>query len=34
MKVLGIDLETRNKEDIKKVGGYRYAENCENLLFS
>ena len=34
MKVLGIDLETRNKEDIKKVGGYRYAENCEILLFA
>ena len=34
MRVLGIDLETYCKEDIKKAGGYRYAENCEILLFA
>ena len=34
MKILSIDLETYCEEDIKKVGGYRYAENCSILLFA
>ena len=33
MKMLGIDLETLGHVDIKKHGGYRYAETCEILLF-
>ena len=33
MTMLAIDLETYSELDIKKVGGYKYAENCELLLF-
>lgn len=33
MKVLSIDLETYSDLDIKAVGGYKYAENAEILLF-
>ena len=33
MKTLAIDLETYCDLDIKQVGGYRYAENAEILLF-
>lgn len=34
MKILAIDLETFNSAvDIKKAGGYRYAETCSILLF-
>lgn len=32
--VLSIDIETYCDLDIKKVGGYKYAENCEVLLFA
>ena len=32
--ILSIDIETYCDLDIKKVGGYRYAENCEVLLFA
>ena len=32
MKTLAIDLETYCELDIKKVGTYKYAENCEILL--
>ena len=31
---LSIDIETYSDLDIKKVGGYKYAENCEVLLFA
>lgn len=34
MKILSIDLETYCDLDIKKVGGYKYAENCEILLWA
>ena len=34
MKTLAIDLETYSELDIKKVGLYRYAANCELLLFA
>lgn len=34
MRWLSIDLETYSDLDIKKVGAYRYAENCEILLFA
>ena len=33
MKILSIDLETYSDLDIKAVGGYKYAENAEILLF-
>ena len=33
MKTLAIDLETFCELDIKKVGLYRYAANCEIILF-
>ena len=33
MKTLSIDLETYCDLDIKAVGGYKYAENAEILLF-
>ena len=33
MRILGIDLETYSTTDIKKAGGYRYAETCSILLF-
>lgn len=33
MDTLAIDIETYSDLDIKKVGGYKYAENCEILLF-
>lgn len=32
MRTLAIDLETYSELDIKKVGAYKYAENCEILL--
>ena len=32
--MLSIDIETYCDLDIKKVGGYRYAENCEVMLFA
>lgn len=32
-RILSIDLETYSELDIKKVGGYKYAENAEVLLF-
>lgn len=32
-RILAIDLETYSSHDIKKAGGYRYAETCEILLF-
>ena len=32
--ILSIDIETYCDLDIKKVGGYRYAENCEVMLFA
>ena len=32
--VLSIDLETYSELDIKRVGGYRYAESAEILLFA
>ena len=32
-RILGIDLETFSKLDIKKVGAHKYAQNCEILLF-
>lgn len=32
--ILSIDIETYSDLDIKKVGGYKYAENCEVLLFA
>ncbi len=31
---LSIDIETYSDLDIKNVGGYKYAENCEVLLFA
>ena len=31
---LFLDLETRSALDIKKVGSYKYAENCDILLFA
>lgn len=34
MQILSIDLETYSTLDIKKVGGYKYAENSETLLFA
>ena len=34
MKTLAIDLETFSELDIKKVGLYRYAANCEIILFA
>ena len=34
MRWLSIDLETYSDLDIKKAGAYRYAENCEILLFA
>ena len=34
MKTLAIDLETYSEFDIKKVGLYKYAANCEILLFA
>lgn len=34
MRILSIDLETFCDYDIKKVGGYKYAENCEILLWA
>lgn len=34
MKTLAIDLETYSEFDIKKVGLYKYAVNCEILLFA
>lgn len=33
-KILSIDLETLGHVDIKRAGGYRYAETCEILLFA
>lgn len=33
-RTLFLDLETFSELDIKKVGGYKYAENCEILLFA
>lgn len=33
-EVLSIDIETRSRLDLSKVGVYKYAENCEVLLFS
>lgn len=33
MRTLSIDLETYSELDIKQAGGYKYAENCEILLF-
>lgn len=33
MNTLAIDIETYSDLDLKKVGGYKYAENCEILLF-
>ena len=33
MKILSIDVETLGRVDIKKAGGYRYAETCKILLF-
>lgn len=32
-RILGIDLETLGRVDIKSAGGYKYAETCELLLF-
>ena len=32
--ILSIDIETYSGLDIKKVGGYKYAENAEVLLFA
>ena len=32
--ILSIDIETYSDLDIKKVGGYKYAENAEVLLFA
>ena len=32
--ILSIDIETYGDLDIKKVGGYKYAENAEVLLFA
>lgn len=32
--ILSIDIETYSDLDIKKIGGYKYAENCEVLLFA
>jgi len=32
--ILSIDIETYSDLDIKKVGGYKYAENCEVMLFA
>ena len=34
MKTLAIDLETFSELDIKKVGLYRYAANCEIILLA
>lgn len=34
MSILSIDLETYSELDLKKVGGYKYAENSEILLFA
>ena len=34
MKTLTIDLETYSPLNIKEVGLYRYAENCEILLLA
>ncbi len=34
MRTLSIDLETYSDVDIGKAGLYRYAENCEILLFA
>lgn len=31
---LSIDIETRSRLDISEVGAYKYAENCDVLLFS
>lgn len=33
MRELSIDLETYSEYSVKDVGAYRYAENCEILLF-
>lgn len=33
-RTLSIDIETRSRLDLKDVGVYKYAENCEVLLFS
>lgn len=34
MRTLSIDLETYSELDIRKAGLYKYAENCEILLFA
>ena len=34
MKTLALDLETFSELDIKKVGLYKYAANCEIILFA
>lgn len=34
MRTLSIDLETFSEVDIKSAGAYKYAENCEILLFA
>ena len=34
MGTLAIDLETYSETDIRKAGLYRYAENCEIILFA
>ena len=31
---LSIDIETRSRLDLADVGVYKYAENCEIILFS
>lgn len=33
MKHLNIDIETRSRLDLSEVGVYKYAENCEILIF-
>lgn len=34
MGTLAIDLETYSEEDIRRAGLYKYAENCEIILFA
>ena len=34
MRTLSIDLETYSELDIRKAGMYRYAENCQIILFA
>ena len=34
MHTIAIDLETYCKYDIRKIGGYKYAEECEILLWA